>query len=468
MKKILYIGHSFHKKTLSTEFFIEILKQEYIIDFIWTLPSSSKFSLVDKSFSKSDYFAIVFFQILPEESYLKTLKCQNIILVPMYDNDLMLPYNSWKQYSNYKFICFSKSFHEKLSFLGIEDSLYLQYAPPKNYLIRNTNILKRKVNIFLWQRSYDINWELIKKIIHKKDINSIHLHRIKNKENEDSWFEKPNKKDIIDFNITFSSWFETKDDLIKCINSCDIFIAPRFYEGIGQSFLEAMSLGKCVIAADFPTANEYIKHNINGLLYTPNSLKKLKLSNSLKLGEEAKKDIDRIRDIWEKDKNKILPFISIKKNLNNSHDIFYKNAQELKSSLKDKYKFLLDDLNIIQCSTNIKKPESMNFSKYLNYIHEKLSNLEENDIILYGAGTGAQLIISIIGSKIDYIVDKSEKAPKYLMNKKIYNVKKIIKERKKKIIITVFGREKEIKNYLINELNIPETNIITFEVHSRI
>ena len=48
-----------------------------------------------------------------------------------------------------------------------------------------------------------------------------------------------------------------------------IYFAPRLYEGIGISFLEAMAMGKAVVAPDNPTMNEYVTHNVNGFLYKP-------------------------------------------------------------------------------------------------------------------------------------------------------------------------------------------------------
>ena len=46
-----------------------------------------------------------------------------------------------------------------------------------------------------------------------------------------------------------------------------IYIASRPYEGIGMSFLEAMADGRCVVAHDNTTHNEYIEHGKNGFLF---------------------------------------------------------------------------------------------------------------------------------------------------------------------------------------------------------
>ena len=46
----------------------------------------------------------------------------------------------------------------------------------------------------------------------------------------------------------------------------NIYIAPRSVEGVGLTFIEALSRGSAVVAYDGPTMNEYIRHKKNGYL----------------------------------------------------------------------------------------------------------------------------------------------------------------------------------------------------------
>ncbi len=48
------------------------------------------------------------------------------------------------------------------------------------------------------------------------------------------------------------------------LKSNTFHIAPKQEEGIGMTFLEAMTIGKIVIAKKAPTMNEYIIHGCNG------------------------------------------------------------------------------------------------------------------------------------------------------------------------------------------------------------
>ena len=52
---------------------------------------------------------------------------------------------------------------------------------------------------------------------------------------------------------------------MEFLSSCNIFIVPRMFEGIGLTFLEAMASGMFVISSDTPIMNEYISHKNNGV-----------------------------------------------------------------------------------------------------------------------------------------------------------------------------------------------------------
>jgi hypothetical protein len=440
MKKFLYIGHSFHQKTRSTEFFIEILKNHFDIEFLWTLPRLATMEIKNSGVLFKDYDAIIMFQILPHVNELKQFKCQNITLIPMYDNDLDKTYSQWSKYYEYKFINFSKSLYNKLNFLGIKKNLYLQYAP-EIPLFQSKNSNKSKVDIFFWQRSKSLNWDLIRQIINPDQVNSVHIHRIDADETKDLWFQKPDDKDIKKYNMTFSSWFENKNELMDKIRNCDVFIQPRYNEGIGQAFIEAMSYGKCVISPDLPTMNEYIENGVNGILYNPKDLTKLNLSNHASLGAEAKKTIANIRTIWEDKKENILEFILIE-NINPKQD--FTQIKKYENILTNDLDFFLDDAKALIGV----EPKSLTFSKQLNLLNGVLSSIKDNNVILYGSGTGANLILGFIPDKIEYIVDiDKKKHGKKFMNKTIFPIEKLC-ESNKKILISVFGRSFEIINFL--------------------
>jgi len=113
----------------------------------------------------------------------------------------------------------------------------------------------------------------------------------------------------------------------------------------------------------------------------------------------------------------------------------------------------------------IKKPEnkqsknssnlkfSIQFNKLINFIEQ--IKYSKYSYVLYGYGTIGKMIESLIPDKIITYVDKNieNKNPSSLKNMKF-----------DKILITVLGREKEITNYLIDEISINKDQITIIEL----
>lgn len=69
---------------------------------------------------------------------------------------------------------------------------------------------------------------------------------------------------------SLSFWFDSKQEMVNCMNGCDLYVSPRLYEGIGMGFLDAMAYGLVPVAFDTPTHNEYISNGYNGILFDSN------------------------------------------------------------------------------------------------------------------------------------------------------------------------------------------------------
>jgi glycosyltransferase involved in cell wall biosynthesis len=57
-----------------------------------------------------------------------------------------------------------------------------------------------------------------------------------------------------------------QEELMRVYDQHGIFLFPSFFEGFGKAFLEAMSRGLCVVAADNGGAHDVITHEVDGLL----------------------------------------------------------------------------------------------------------------------------------------------------------------------------------------------------------
>jgi glycosyltransferase involved in cell wall biosynthesis len=297
-KKILFIGHSYHSITKSTSFLIEYLKLYFevteILDDSWNGGSFPDLSFIDES-----YLGVIFFQNLPDRKVVESIKNDNIIYFPMYDNVHFLPRKWWNNYYNLKIINFSKTLHDKLIEWNF-NSIYLQYFPePKEFNPGNSN------EVFFWQRVNTLNIRTLAKLFDQRNV-KIHIHKAIDPTYQ---FCIPTIDEENQFEITYSDWFETKEDLMRVVKQKGIYIAPREFEGIGMSFLEAMAMGKAVIAVDNPTMNEYIVDGQTGYLFKLDDINRIDLSAIHKVQENAYSFIYEGYEKWKKNKSMIIEHI---------------------------------------------------------------------------------------------------------------------------------------------------------------
>lgn len=301
--KIVYIGHSYHNKTKSSAFLIDYLKQFYDVEVLWD-ESWLGGPFPDVSFIDESYLGVIFFQNLPNRKILENIKNDNLIFFPMYDavvgglND-----NFRDNLQGLKIINFSKTLHEKLKKWGF-DSIYVQYFPDSQKFIPG-----KGDEVFFWQRITKISINTITKLFGENDDWKIHIHKVVDPYHQ---FVQPSEEDGINFRITYSDWFETREELWDLIKQKGIYIAPREFEGIGLSFLEAMAMGKAVIAVNNPTMNEYIDHGKTGYRFDLSNPEKIDLSNLEQVQKNSFDFMHEGRKKWEKDKHRIIDFIKKK------------------------------------------------------------------------------------------------------------------------------------------------------------
>ena len=113
------------------------------------------------------------------------------------------------------------------------------------------------------------------------------------------------KSDQERYRLRFSAWSEDRSTYDEALRQAGIYFAPRLYEGIGLSFLEAMAMGKGVVAPDHPTMNEYLTHNVNGYLFNPENPRPIALTGFREMGKMARQSIERGHPRWERSREEI-------------------------------------------------------------------------------------------------------------------------------------------------------------------
>ena len=299
MKEILYIGHSYHKKTKSTQFIIDILSKKYKLDVFFNETWENGKGLDFSEIENKDYEAIIFLQLLPPFNYINKFKCKNLIYIPMYDHSGLWNKSKWTFLKRFKIINFSKTLHEKHLKWGLNSILVKYFTPVEEFCEGNPD------EIFFWQRQTNFNFETLKKLMGDK-VFKVHIHKALDPNQE---FLQPSKEDEEKYSITYSTWFDSKVQMWNFIKKKGIYVAPRPLEGIGMSFLEAMSLGKAVIANDAPTMNEYIENNVNGYLFNLDDPKPIDFSNISQVQKNTYEYMKQGQTIWQNSINDIFEFI---------------------------------------------------------------------------------------------------------------------------------------------------------------
>ncbi len=174
--------------------------------------------------------------------------------------------------------------------------------------------------------------------------------------------------------------------------------------------------------------------------------------------------------------NKYKKLYNLKENIYNANanassyvDVFPK--VEFEKLFRHDYKDYIS--NIKKEFIKIKSPQkpiknlAFDFNKNFSYLQSKILKLEKNKkYIIYGAGSIGNFISMLIPDNIEAFVDKNNDTINNIINTKfkVYHPKSLLNMNYDNIIISVLGREDEIKDYLINSLGINKNKIITLSI----
>ena len=316
--QIAFVDHNFHKKSRSADFLREIFKKDYLIkNYWWSL--KEQYQLINKI---KDYNNFFFFQsLLPLDDMIK-IRDKNIIWAPMYDN-LDLSDSYWRKikYLNIKVLSFSKPVKEICLKHGCKN-ISLKYAL-KDIKLENNLSTKNKIKIFFWFRKnlYTKNWI---KLFNEKDIKEIVYFSCPDPGVEPEILDYSTKKKY-NFKV-IKKPFLKKKQYLRLIKDSDVYISPRKQEGIGMSFLEALSMGKYIIANNDSTMNEYITNDKIGFLINKNIKNKVDNKKIQKFKNYRIKNSKILFQKWNLNKFKIIKFFkdkSLKKSRNILFEIIF-------------------------------------------------------------------------------------------------------------------------------------------------
>jgi len=296
MKTLLFIGMEFHKKTRSADFLLELLEQEFrvtqcLLDVYAESPYSA-FSAV-----AGTYDVLICWQVMPSRQMLdRYFSFRHAAFFPMAD-DCPSPSKpeKWYPYRDFNIICFSSTLGVSLKAAGFSARSIRFFPAP-----REVADWGDPQSVFLWARRKVINCRLAEQLLSNVVVRTMHIHKTPDPGES---FITPSEDSSIEYR--YSSWFSKKEDMQKEMERSAFYISPRKKEGIGMSFLEAMAMGRCVVAHDHATMNEYIEHGKTGFLFDLKNPKALHIEDVRVVQRRAHQFIREGHETWEKEKHHI-------------------------------------------------------------------------------------------------------------------------------------------------------------------
>lgn len=310
MARIAYIDHSFHRTTRSTEFLPEILRRHgHVVEQFWDDAWQGGPPVAWREVASHD--VVIMFQSFcrPDGPYFRQAH-PNVIYIPMLDQFGLWQgpiYNLsafWEPFQGSKVLNFSNALQSMTTAFGIASHFVRYYQPATTLPVP----VRAGLHGFFWlRRELQLPWKTIRQLIEGVRFDSFHIHLATDPGTPAP--QLPSPEDIARHHITTSTWFEHKSDLHAVMERANVYFAPRVEEGIGQSFLEAMGRGQCVVAPNQGTMNEYILPGVNGLLFDIRNPKALDFSEAARLGARARETVLAGRAAWEQAEEDLVRFI---------------------------------------------------------------------------------------------------------------------------------------------------------------
>ena len=296
--KIACIGHSHHRETGSSNFFLGLLKELAAVDVYWDEGWLGRDNLDLREIVGRGYDVTVLYQTERHAKFLSD-SGRRVVFVPMYDSCLPFTESFWQELTNIEILCFCRTLFEQLHALGLR-AKYTQFFPNPAHFEVNT---EREYAGFFWRRRHEPRWETLRSLVGDSELSWINVHEAPDLDSPPP--ATISESDQKRYRLRFSAWSEDRSTYLEALRQAGIYFAPRLHEGIGMSFLEAMAMGKAIVAPNNPTMNEYLTHNVNGYLFDPEDPRPIDLRRFREMGGMARQTIERGHLRWKRSREEI-------------------------------------------------------------------------------------------------------------------------------------------------------------------
>ena len=300
--KILFVDHASHLKTHSADFFLDILRESFDVD-VFYYEKTYDFTIPKEKINNSD--VVIFWEFLYNRHNLG-IPGKRCVFVPMYDNEWGSKWQ-WKRIaaSGMSVISFCDAVTRHAKAYGVKNLLNIRFAFDPNAFCEMEGNPREAA---FWDRG-QIEIEKIVRIFAPGSIDLLTIFRHAGT----GIAKKPLKigEQTLSFRVEIKeSQFLPQNEFLELQKSFGVYVAPRRREGIGMAFLEQFAMGKCVIAHDGATMNEYLVDGETGLLRDfDRPIRQVTGSDITAVRSNVKLAAQKAFGKWCEDKPLIAPFI---------------------------------------------------------------------------------------------------------------------------------------------------------------
>ena len=294
--RILLVDHACHKTTKSFDFFAALLRRRFEVETFY-YDQAYRVSIPREKIDWAD--VIVYWEFLPSRFRIAE-PGKRCVFVPMYDNEWGSRWQ-WRRIADSEMavVSFCGRITEHARKCGVKNLLDVRYALPPSPAPGDPRVA------VLWERG-QIGIEQVRKLFAPGDLDKLILVR---RPAPGQVFPPVPEDFRKDYHVELHEGGYLPDEEYRALLSePGIYIAPRFAEGIGMSFLEALAAGKFVVAHKDATMDEAVEDGVNGRLVDMRNPPRVDLPATAPATRLAKAEERYAR--WLKDEKEISPFLS--------------------------------------------------------------------------------------------------------------------------------------------------------------
>ena len=253
-KRVLVVDHVCHKTTKSFDFFAALLNRSFEVE-VFYYERHYRVRIPKDKLAWADM--IVYLEFLPSRFRI-TEPGKRCVFVPMYDNAWGSRWQ-WRRIadSGMAVISFCGRITEHARKCGVKNLLDVRFALPPSPAPGNPRVA------VLWERG-QVGIDQIRKLFTPDDLDKLIVVR---RPGGGKALESIPDEIREAYHVELHEGDYLPDEEYRALLAePGVYIAPRFKEGIGMTFLEALAAGKLVVSHRDATMDEYVEDGVDGCL----------------------------------------------------------------------------------------------------------------------------------------------------------------------------------------------------------